>query len=235
MTELEHHDHAAAFRQAAWQTRLTALRWKTIARHWTDVTPQGRPTGDLTADASDLVLRLGRIVFATPDWTPGPRASYRVKAPDVLAPTTTDAALIASTALKGLDACTTLAAHHRPAANDDAILHKTEKGVRPGPPTRRLLPRYQALAEQGRKAVTTLGHATQALIPDSTHAGQEIALILLRATTPELPPAIASADFPLTSEEVLAHDRAAAPPGIHPHQHLRSSHSPRSGRGGLSP
>ncbi|MFI0351005.1 hypothetical protein [Actinomadura sp. 9N407] len=217
MDELAQRDHAASLRRAAWETRKTALSWRRIARHWSSLTSQhGHPSSELATDASDLVLRLGRIVFATPDWSPGPRTVYRVKPPHVLAPTTTDASLVGATALKAIEACANLAVHHRAAANDAAILHKAQlRRANPGPPAaaRTLLARYETLTAQNRKAVLALGEVTLALAPEIMPSKQEVALILRRTTSQGLhaQPAVASADFPLSPTEALSSPRVDSP------------------------
>ncbi|MFD0854056.1 hypothetical protein ACFQ07_17595, partial [Actinomadura adrarensis] len=163
---------------------------------------------DLATDASDLVLRLGRLLFAAPDWRPTAKASYAVKPPDVLAPTAAEAGSIAAASLKALDACTNLAIHHRAAVQDAAMLRNSQKGHRSRQvpsQARAFLSSYQSLARQGRRTILALGNAAHALTPDATHSKGEIALILHRATSPEhtARTAPATPDFPLTITQAL--------------------------------
>ncbi|MEU9019367.1 hypothetical protein [Actinomadura sp. NPDC048394] len=227
MEELNENDHVSHLKQVTKSIRRTSGRWKAITRRWDTYDNFGHPATGLATDASDLIIRLGRIIHADPAWTPSPRASYQLKPPEELAATTADAARIASAALKTLEACNVIAANHQTAINDVAVMgvlqqQQQRPSFSPRVPasTRRLLELYKATEAQGIQTVTTLGRAVQALAADNPEHTDEARLIIRRATTKAMPTqsTLAATGFPIAIGDCLTD----SDPG------LRSS-SPNSG------
>lgn len=78
-----HLDAAAAAAAETWP------RWRTIAHHWDTITTGTRKATDLTpvaAEVSDLVLRTGRLAYASPAWTPAAADAAPARDPAELAP-----------------------------------------------------------------------------------------------------------------------------------------------------
>ncbi|GAA0544511.1 hypothetical protein GCM10009546_03230 [Actinomadura livida] len=213
MKELDEPDHRSAFQKAATATKQAGIKWRDIVRRWDEQTNHhGHPANGPATDASDLILRLGRLIHADPAWTPSPRASYRMKPPDELAPDLTQAARIATITLKAMDAYNTLAANHRAAINDAAvlgILHKQREHPTHLPripaSARQLSKAYEAAEAKGLEAVTSLGQAIQPLVPDSYHT-EEVQLIIRRTTAvhdKKIQARLVAADFPVPITDCL--------------------------------
>ncbi|MEU8804048.1 hypothetical protein [Spirillospora sp. NPDC048819] len=208
MKEIDEPDHRSALQEAATATKRMKKKWKEIVRRWDEQTNHhGYPANGPATDAGDLIIRLGRLIHADPAWTPTPRASYRMKPPEEIAPTLTQAARIATVALKTIEVCNTLAANHRAAINDAAvlgILHKQREHPTHMPrvpaSARQLSKSYDAAEAVGRQAITTLGQATQALTPDPQAHPDDVRLIICRAVTNEQTQASLAADeFPTSA------------------------------------
>ncbi|WP_173094567.1 hypothetical protein [Actinomadura verrucosospora] len=213
MEELSQHQHIPRLKQATRSTRKTSGRWKAITRRWDTYDHFGHPSTGLATDASDLIIRLGRLIHTDPAWTPNPRASYQVKPPAELAATTADAAQIATTALKAFEACNIIAAHHRTAINDLAVVEVLQQqqehptfSPRVPASTRHFLGLYEAAETQGAETVTTLGDAIQALEIDNPDHTDEARLIVRRATgrASPGPSALAATGFPSPIGECLS-------------------------------
>ncbi|MDL4770730.1 hypothetical protein [Actinomadura xylanilytica] len=236
MRDLNEHDHADALDRAAITTRRTGAKWRTISRRWTAFTGQyGTPATGPVLDTSDLVVRLGRLVYQAPDWTPGPRASYRLTPPELLAPTITDITHISAAALKAIDTYATIADHHRTAVNDIAVLDvlrrspPNQSSLRSSARVRELLTLYNALTVQSRHTITTLGEVAQTISAKNGTVEQEIALLLHRNTTPaqQHPGSLAATDFPAPMAESLA--TTPAIDALSPTT-ARSNRMPKSGK-----
>jgi hypothetical protein len=67
--------------------------WRAIAHHWDTITTgaqPGAPTGPVTAELTDLVLRTGRLAYANQRWTPARAQATRLRGPADLAPAVSD-------------------------------------------------------------------------------------------------------------------------------------------------
>ncbi|WP_143227469.1 hypothetical protein [Actinomadura mexicana] len=212
INELNEYDHLPALKQAAADIQGTGRSWRTIIRRWDEhIGHYGHPANGPATDASDLIIRLGRLIHAAPAWTPSPHSSSRLKPPHELAPDLHHAATLAVTTLKTIEACNSLAAHHHAAINDAAAIgavnrHKKYPTHLPRLPgsARELSTRYDAARTKGSQAITTLSQAIQDLTsPDPIP--QEVCLILRRATTlnEHSQSKLAAVDFPAQLTEVL--------------------------------
>ena len=68
--------------------------WRNTARMWQVITTETTsPDSPTTADATDLVVRLGRLAFGEPGWTPADAHKPRPRAPGSVAPGVVAAAL----------------------------------------------------------------------------------------------------------------------------------------------
>ncbi|WUH97674.1 hypothetical protein OHR68_29705 [Spirillospora sp. NBC_00431] len=231
LNELNDLDHLPAFQQAAADVRHTGRAWKTIIRHWDEhIGYYGHPADGPATDASDLILRLGRLIHADPAWTPSPRASPRLKPPHDLAPDPTHAADLLTITLKTTEACNTIAGHHT-AIHDAAaisVLNRQKRFPTHQPrvtaPARQLSTRYNTAQERGHQSITTLGQAIQNL---RSPIPEEARLIIHRTTisVDQLQPKLAASDFPTTVTDCL--DKQESPPAssIHFPPQISNGHS----------
>jgi hypothetical protein len=231
MEELNENDHASQLKQVTQSIRRTGGLWKAITRRWDAYDSFGHPATSLATDASDLIIRLGRLIHTDPAWTPSPRASYQVKPPEVLAATTTDAAHIATAVLTTLEACNIIAANHRTAINDLAVMNVLQQqqqrptfSPRVPASTRELLRLYQATKTQGIETVTMLGQAVQSLAVRTPNHADEARLAIRRTTTKatSTQSTLAAAGFPVAIENWLGHsrtNRASPAPSNREHKH----------------
>ncbi|MEU8804873.1 hypothetical protein [Spirillospora sp. NPDC048819] len=205
MKEMNEPAHRSALQEAVTSTKQTGKRWKEIVRRWDEQTNHhGHTANGPATDASDLIIRLGRLIHADPAWTPSPRASYRMKPPEELAPDLTQAARIATVTLKTIEACNTLASNHRSAITDAAvlgILHKQREYPTHMPrvpaSARQLSRSYEAAELRGRHTITTLAQTIRALPPTSEDDPDEVHLIIHRAAINEQEQAFLTAtEFP---------------------------------------
>ncbi|MGI5325067.1 hypothetical protein [Actinomadura nitritigenes] len=213
MDELNEDHHISHLKQINQSIRKTSGRWKAITRRWDTYDSFGHPAAGLATDASDLIIRLGRLVHTDPAWTPGPRASYRVKSPEELAATTTAAARVATVTLRAFEACNIIAANHRTAINDLAVIGVLQRQQErptfsPRVPAfiRQLLGLYESAETQGIETVTALGRAIQGLASNTPDDADEARLVMRRAASgSEInPAALANTAFPVPVEECLA-------------------------------
>ncbi|MVZ99061.1 hypothetical protein F8568_001390 [Actinomadura sp. LD22] len=207
--ELNEPHHIPHLKQVAQSARKTSGRWKAIIRRWDAYDHFGHPATGIATDASDLIIRLGRLIHTDPAWTPSPRASCRMKPPAQLAVTTTDAARVATVTLKAFEACNVIAAHHRTAINDLAVIDVLQQQqqhptFRPRVPasTRHLLRLYEATETQGTETVTTLGHTVEALAAGNPAQADEARLIIRRSAATSQS-TLAAAGFPASIDECL--------------------------------
>ncbi|MFD0690951.1 hypothetical protein [Actinomadura fibrosa] len=220
MHELDQEGQTLAFLTAAQAARNTGRKWKVIARRWSELPSRdGRPLDGPAVDAGDLIIRLGRLVYADPAWKPGPRASYRLTPPDQLAATPTDAATVAMAALKAIEACNIIATGHRAAVNDVAVISRLEnkrrypdRFPRPSAEVRHLLNWYRSAEAQGRQAVMALGEAIRDLALAPLASVAEASLLVRRAAPigQQIPGAITSTDFPNSISDCLSAAQATS-------------------------
>ncbi|MFG2245825.1 hypothetical protein [Spirillospora sp. NPDC048823] len=205
MKEIDEPGHRSALQKAATATKQTGKKWKEIVHRWDEQTKHhGHPANGPATDASDLIIRLGRLIHSDPAWTPSPRASYRTKSPEELAPDLTQAARIATVTMKTIEACNTLAANHRAAINDAAVLgilrkqrkHPTHTPRVPAS-AHQLSKAYEAAEIRGRHTITTLGETIRALPSESQgHLNEANLMIYRKAVNDQDQPLLAAAEFP---------------------------------------
>ncbi|MES9541865.1 hypothetical protein [Actinomadura sp. NPDC000600] len=212
INELNESERLPALKEAATDVQHTGRTWRTIIRRWDEhIGHYGHPATGPATDASDLIIRLGRLIHADSTWTPSPHASSRLKPPHELAPDLHHAATLATITLKTIEACNNLATHHHAAINDAAAMgavnrHQKYPTHLPRVPAsvRELSTRYDAARIKGSQAIITLGQAIQELIsPELTP--QDVGLVIRRATTlnEENQLKLAAADFPTILTELL--------------------------------
>ncbi|QFG22856.1 hypothetical protein [Actinomadura sp. WMMB 499] len=209
LKELQEHEPASAFEQATSAARRTSTKWRIVAKHWNKLPGHyGHPTEAPATDASDLIIRLGRLVYADPDWRPSPRATYRVKPLEEFAPTPAKAARTATAALLALNSCNAIASHHRSAGNDAAIIAAIQKSQQdpkyyPHQTIRaaHFAERYKIAQSAGDKAINLLKLAVRTL---SLDAGELKMRIISQVDK----------DFPASIQDALA-------------THQESQHAPR--------
>ncbi|GLZ15624.1 hypothetical protein Acsp04_58590 [Actinomadura sp. NBRC 104425] len=194
----------------------TSRRWRVVVRNWDKRLDHcGHPNSEQATDASDLIVRLGRLIHTDPAWTPGPRSSYRVKPPEEVAPNALQAARIGTAALLAIEGCNAIARHPGAAINDAAVLGKLERQRKPTAnrwdssattAARRLLSYYETATSSGLTAITTLGRAVQAIAPTTYEGADEVALLIRQATrlSEANQYSAAAADFPTPANSNLS-------------------------------
>ncbi|RMI43918.1 hypothetical protein EBO15_14540 [Actinomadura harenae] len=206
----------------------TALRWRNVTRVWHELTTdhQGPEIGPAT-DASDLILRLGRLGYTDPAWRPGHRAQPATTDPAQLAPTMSEVTRIGLTVITTLGVCDQIAEQHRRAINDlvrtGRLTATNPKAVSHRREIDKLRHHYPANRTAGRQVISRLAHLLHANTPD---LGSEATLTLRSAALPS-PAALAGADCPLpalTEETLNASPPAPAPFHQPTHPHRPSPH-----------
>ncbi|MFA1538032.1 hypothetical protein [Actinomadura monticuli] len=232
INDLNEPDHLPAIKQAATSLYHLSLAWKSIVRRWDEqIGHYGHPANGPATDASDLIIRLGRSLHADPAWTPGPRASSRLKPPHEIAPDLAHVAEVAGITLKATEACNHLAAHHHAAINDAATIGALNQQKKypthmPRVPAsaRELSTRYTTAQSEGRQAITTLAQTIHSLAVPPTPAAKDVDLIVRRATAndEQAQQSLAAAGFPtdinthLQAEQTPPRHSRATPPPIPP-------------------
>ncbi|MBO2447135.1 hypothetical protein J4573_08560 [Actinomadura barringtoniae] len=162
-------------------------QWQTIARRWRGLGDTSAiPSAGLAVDASDLILRLGRLTFDDPEWAPTYRATQRLVPAERLMPGPAETYLVGTAILQAIDACATIASRHHDAVNDIAaigVLRAPRPGTCPRLPAiaRELLSRYTQAHHDGLAAVTQLGAALERSSSATPYSAQQTSLILKRA------------------------------------------------------
>jgi hypothetical protein len=206
---------AVALQESRVQLYALSRRWQTIARRWRGLGDTSAiPSTRLAVDASDLVLRLGRLTFDDPEWAPTYRATQRLLPNERLMPGPAEACLVGTALLQAIDACATVAGFHHDAVNDIAaigVLRAPRQGSSRRLPAiaRDLLGRYTDAHDEGLAAVVQLGAVLERSSSGASTSAQEAALILNRARAylpaqradldiaqPAGPPELAATDFP---------------------------------------
>ncbi|MEU8346658.1 hypothetical protein AB0C74_33605 [Spirillospora sp. NPDC048832] len=223
INELNEPDNLPAIKQAATDLNYVGISWRSIVRRWDEqIGHYGHPANGPATDASDLIIRLGRLLHADPAWTPSPRASSQLKPPHQLAPTLTHAAQLATITLKTVETCNHLATHHHAAINDAATIGAVKRQKKypthlPRVPAsaRELSAWYERAETKGRQAITTLGQAIHNLASATSSTPEEVHLIMHRTATndEQIQRAIAAVDFPIT---ITAHLRSSQLPSDFP-------------------
>jgi hypothetical protein len=169
--------------------------WRQVATAWNEITTETRGlTAPSVADTSDLVVRLGRLAFANPAWTPVRAQRAPLRDPADLAPDAAQARLVLS------------AIHHTAetlahvASADMAAVTTASSAWRLFTPTR-ALPDYYDIPYRH-------GHATPARVADLLSAYKAASEASDRAVT-SLDAAALAMDAP---SRILALGRAARHP-----------------------
>jgi len=185
-THTHHPTHAQHLAAAAAALDQASQAWRQAAISWLPIATAARgTTSPATNDLTDLMLRLGRLAWNDPGWSPtSPPNSYRRPAEDSQLTTTLAATHQATDALAtlGIDtlAAITLAAHTRQ-------LHVLTRTLPDGYDIpRRYAP---ALTQHTRPLLHAYQHAQQATI----HAAQRLAVIAVALDAPSAPLALARA------------------------------------------
>lgn len=192
LEELHERSSTSAFRDAAITTNRASRSWRIVVRTWNELPGHfGQPSETASIDASDLIIRLGRLIYSDSDWRPGPRSSYRIKPLDELASTLGQAADLATASLHALDACNTIARHRRAACDDAATIKAIERNYRhPNRPYQssgraaRLFSRYEAAESTGCKATDALKKAIHSAATPTRATDQQAMLTIDSFPTP---------------------------------------------------
>jgi hypothetical protein len=102
---------AAGLAGAGEAAALACVRWREVTAAWTDMTTGlGGLRAPGIADTGDLVIRLGRLAFADPGWTPVRSRGAPVRAANELAPDGRQAAVVAGAVHHAAEALACVAA-----------------------------------------------------------------------------------------------------------------------------
>ena len=98
--------------------------WRSVAHHW-DIVSTGTSTGagisPVAAESGDLALRLGRLAYRNPQWTPACSETSLVRIPEDLAATPEDISRVLSAVHQATDATTRIATEDREAVRAAAF------------------------------------------------------------------------------------------------------------------
>jgi hypothetical protein len=204
-------DIALPLRAATGQLVMARDAWIAAAGEWTTITTESRhATSAAVTEASDLVLRIGKLAYANADWTPvtGRRAVPRE--PQELAGTRSDALNVLSAvhqvtgatarlAAGDISAITAAASARRLYVPTRSLEHApvTSRRYSPIPPGRieEMLEQYQAAADSSDRAARALG----SLVLD-LHAPSRV-LALARIAVQETEVACETADKTAAAKE----------------------------------
>jgi hypothetical protein len=171
--------------------------WKLVDQMWHAVVTETRllPTPAMT-EASDLILRMGRLVWDNPRWTPAHAGGAARMNPALLAPDVATVTAVVSAAHHAIDALALVAV-----ADMDAV-DAAERAGRLYVPTRSLpddydVPRAFATAPVDR--CQALREAYHAAIRASQQAAQALDSLAIAAGTPSKTLALARAATPTQS------------------------------------
>ncbi|MGH3155766.1 MAG: hypothetical protein ACRDNF_04190 [Streptosporangiaceae bacterium] len=168
---------------ASWQA------WRQVAASWADLTTERRgQTAPATIELSDLVLRIGRLAWDDPQWTPARGGSAGRRGWE--GSTTGDLVAVVAAIHQASDALTQVA------AADQQAVAAADRGGRLYVRTRSLPPQYNiprpyATAPTDRTA--PLLNAYRATLRASSHAASELAALALATDAPSTPLALARA------------------------------------------
>ncbi len=155
-------------------------KWRAIAHHF-DIASTGIHRGagptPVATESGDLVLRLGRLAYRNPNWTPARAHNSDIRNPADLAPSPSDITSVTAAVHTAADAITRIAAGDREAVRAAAAGHRlyvpaftrTNAAVirqryRPAPPSQidEILASYDAI-ETGTRATSKLDDLALAL------------------------------------------------------------------------
>jgi hypothetical protein len=159
----------SALSDGADQLRAAAAAWARLRDPWEQIAsvPDSGPRSPLTVQVNSVTVRLGRLLYAEPAWTPrtGPGTPRALDA--LLAPDTLDAICVTISALPRTAAA--IAANHaRLVANGVLDLHSSNRARRPEGAARRFYPLQDAqrgeLATRYQEAMLACKAAATSLV-----------------------------------------------------------------------
>ncbi|MFG2006171.1 hypothetical protein ACGFNU_44180 [Spirillospora sp. NPDC048911] len=195
--------------------------WRPTVRTWAELSPHADPPSTGPAvDASDLIIRIGRLTFDDSEWTPGHRSTRRVRPLHRLAADPTEASLTGTALLKAVEASLIITDQHYAAVNDIAALGSLRSRARGSPAhnhrtpvvAHQLLARYEQLQHLGRTAVMELGAALLQITAQTPATTAGISLIVRRSASSSRPTAHTISDFPCSIKELLSDGRSIRSP-----------------------
>ena len=172
---------------------MTGMRtaWQQVDLTWNTVTTERRMLSTVTmSEASDLLLRMGRLVWDNPRWTPARADCAARRDPAALAPGTAAFTAVVSAAHQAADALA------RVAAADTGRVQAAAQAGRLYVPTRSLPARYDiphAFAPAPAGTVLELHDAYHGAADASTHAARTLDEVALAVAAPSKTLALARA------------------------------------------
>jgi hypothetical protein len=164
----------AQLHDAADATRRAWPKWRAIAHHFDIICTgiNGRADPDpVTAELADLVLRIGRLAYRNPHWTPARTHASHTRNPADLAPTPSDLTPVLAAVHAAADATARIAATDSETVSAAAAEHRlyepaftrindavVRRRYRPACP-----PRADELLASYKDAIETSTHATSKL------------------------------------------------------------------------
>ncbi|MFC0037202.1 hypothetical protein [Actinomadura rayongensis] len=176
--------------------------WKHVSRTWSQKAAGYRFSheGPVT-DASDLLLRVGRLTFDDPAWTPGPKSTLHRVLPADLAPGPAEFEHVALTAMRVIESSGSLAQAHQVAINNirpiQAFDTHDDRRFR-ARWVAQLANRSELVTHKGATLIERFNRALKEMRFGETSATREIDLIVQRSrsasrnmTTEDFPSSIA--------------------------------------------
>lgn len=203
---------------AADQLRAAAAAWARLRRPWAQSVsvPDSGPRSPLTVEATGIATRLGRLLYADPQWAPQAGPGQPRPVDHLLEPDTLDAICVSISTLSR-EAATIAANHARLVADAVLDLHSTDRTHRPDNQAQRTYPLQAAQR-------TELALAYQRANTASTSAASDLAPIsrgyrVLKAASLARPPQRAmtqSMNQPAEWARRAAHQQQDETRGIYP-------------------
>jgi hypothetical protein len=179
--------------------RMIGMRaaWQKVDQMWDDIVTETRLLQTpAMAEASDLVLRMGRLVWDNPQWTPVRSDRSRRRTPVTLARGATGISAVVTAAHQAVDALA------RMAMTDIEAISAAEHAGRLYVPTRSLSDDYDVprpFAPAPAAPCRALQDAYRGALDASTEAAQALDGLALAARTPSVMLALARAAIPVQS------------------------------------
>lgn len=232
LIELNYHHAAGPVSEAAHHLRTATDHWHRIGAGLRELTTANRPPfSERSADANDLVVRLGRMLHTDPSWTPSLRSGTTIRAPSTLAPNVATASALTLAVMRTMDAFR-IAADRHPAGIEATLRTGRLWAPLPSPrhqpevygpvksrETGALLRHYQRAHVGDKRAILALGQAMLALNRGHGRPAltNQATLIMRRAEAHPTPAPAALADtaFPIPIGEAItapAGQASARPP-----------------------
>ena len=185
---------------------LSGMRtaWQQVGGMWNLFITERRLQPTLAAsEANDLLLRMGRLVWDNPQWTPARADRAPRRDPAALTPGPTAFAAVVSAAHQAADALA------RVAAADTATVQAAARAGRLQVPTRSLSARYdipRAFAPPPPRRLRELRDAYHGAAEASAHAARELGELAIALEAPSKPLALARAAVPDPAPRRSGHD-----------------------------